>query len=195
MSQQLHRNSEIKAVTQSSLPLINLGGKRLLKSTFGVNIIKTTLWNTSKQDERGAVVKPNSAVKREVRWEPNPVGPAGALPSTREATVWSPGPRGSCISWRVFFSLLMQEWQVFFKEWGWILQKKKKGFLLGPVWLASAAIVRYLQSEWAPAHLYLIQLCLLLSLRKRLLDRGILLLSYVDNLYKSRWFSLSTGSP
>lgn len=75
------------------------------------------------------------------------------------------------------------------------ITKKKKGFLLGPVWLASAAIVRYLQSEWVPAHLYLIQLCLLLSLRKRLLDRGILLLSYVDNLYKSRRFSLSTGSP
>lgn len=50
------------------------------------------------------MVKPNSAAKREVRWEPNPVGPARALPSTREATVWSPGPRSSCISWRVFFT-------------------------------------------------------------------------------------------
>lgn len=139
----------------------------------------------------GAVVRPSSTAKQEVRWEPKPVGPTGTLPSTREATVWSPGPRSSCISWEVFFfSLLKQEWQVFFQEWGWIL---KKGFLLGPV--CSAAIVGCLQSEWAPANLYLVDLCLLLSLRKRLLDRGILLLFYVDNLYKSRAYSLSTGSP
>lgn len=52
VSQQLHRKNKTKAVTQSSFLLMNLGGKCLLKSTFGVNTIKTTLWNASKQDKQ-----------------------------------------------------------------------------------------------------------------------------------------------
>lgn len=192
MAQQLHRKNKTKAVTQSSLLLIYLGGKRLLKSTFGVNNIKTTLGNASKQDERGPWW--NRTVLPSKKLDGSQTQLAGTLPSTREATVWPPGPRSSCISWRVFFHFWCKNDRCSSKN-EVEYYKKKKGFLLGPVWLASAAIVRYLQSEWAPAHLYLIQLCLLLSLRKRLLDRGILLLSYVDNLYKSRRFSLSTGSP
>lgn len=129
VAQQLHRKNKTKAVTQSSLFLINLGGKRLLNSTFGVNIIKTTLGNASKQDKRGPWW--NQTVLPSKKLDGSQTQLAGTLPSTREATVWPPGPRSSCISCRVFFSLLMQERQVFFQEWGWILQKKKKRLFIG----------------------------------------------------------------
>ena len=67
---------------QSFFLLINLCGKHLLKSTFGVSIIKTTLRNAGKQDKQGFMVELKSAAKGKVRWEPNPVGPEGTLPDS-----------------------------------------------------------------------------------------------------------------
>lgn len=130
--------------------LMNLCSKPLLKSTFGVSIIKTTLQNGRKRMTHAGHSEMEQLCQRNSERRANPA----VLPEYLQGVLYIYAPGGRLL-WGPSARKQQQlrdapfaQWQVLF------MSTTNKGLYLNPAWLVrTATIVEW--CEWAQARLYL----------------------------------------